>query len=475
MRFSLFSQGVRHKFLVAASLMATIPLLVLLYLVVTYILPHADFTWSIVAIVALCAVIAGLGTLVARDLILPITTIAKGARQLADGQRLEQELPADREDELGDLSAAMNRLNERIRNHMTQLRDYGEQVRELNTEVHQRVLALSNLLQVGHLISQGVSLQEVFDCVIEKLSQIEAADLYALLIPSDDGTLAFQVVHGTDPRRTALLKGTAVVSAWLTRVLRESQQPVAVDARHRAPAEVQELEQVFNLTNALAVPVTSRGRGIAVVLLGNRRPDFTFSDEVFETSRIFAKQVAIAMEKDALTRRASALTMTDELTGLYNERYLRTRLEEEVKRAGLFHHPCSLLLVGLDGFDRIQREYGLLAAEGCLKQAADLFLKAVGPVDKVARLQDAAFGLLFPERTKREALELAETLRRAVAAAFASGRDASAYALTMSGGVSENPLDGAIAEELWQKAEAALSLAKRQGRNRIIASEPQGA
>lgn len=475
MRFSLFSQGVRQKFLVAASLMATIPLLVLLYLAVTYALPHADFTWSIIAIVALCAVIAGLGTLVARDLILPITTIARGARQLAAGQRLEQALPTDRGDELGDLGAAMNRLNERIRNHMTQLRDYGDQVKELNTEIHQRVIALSNLLQVGHLISQGVPLQEVFNCVIEKLSQIEEADLYILLIPVERDTLTCQVVHGADPRRAALLKGTAVTSAWLGRVLRESSQPVAVDAQHRAPADALELEQVFGLTNALAVPVTSRGRGIAVVLLGNRRPDFTFSDEVLETSRIFAKQVAIAMEKDLLTKRASALTVTDELTGLYNERYLRLRLEEEVKRAGLFHHPCSLLLVDLDGFARVQREYGLLAAEGCVKQVADLFLKAVGPVDKVARLQDDAFGLLFPERTKREAIELAETLRRTVAAAFTSGREGSAYALTLSGGVSENPLDGAIAEELWQKAEAALSLAKRQGRNRIIASEPQGA
>ena len=51
-RLSLFSRGVRHKFLAASCLMAAIPLLVLLYVSVTYVLPHADFRWAIVAILA---------------------------------------------------------------------------------------------------------------------------------------------------------------------------------------------------------------------------------------------------------------------------------------------------------------------------------------------------------------------------------------------------------------------------------------
>lgn len=450
--------------------MATIPLLVLLYVSVTYALPHTQFAWSIIAIVALSMTIAGLGAVVARDMVIPITTLAKNARQLAEGRSLEGDLPINRADELGDLSSSMNRLNQRIRMHMDQLREYGEQVHELNTEIHQRVLAFSNLLHVGNLISQGVPVDEVFSCAIEKLSQIEEADLYALLLPAEGDQFRLHVVHGANPQHVALLKGATLSSDWLARLTREAQQPLVIDARNRPAQEAQELERLFGVTNAVIVPVISRSRSVAFVLVGNRAPDFAFDDEVLETTKIFAKQVAIAMENDSLTKRASALTVTDEMTGLYNERYLRARLDEEIKRAGLFHHPCSLILLDLDGFQQVARAMGTLAAETCLKQAATTILELVGPVDQVARVQDDAFALLLPERTKRDAIELAETLRRRVASALGTnGRNAPAP-VTVSGGISENPLDGATAEELWSKAEHALRLAKRQGKNRIIAS-----
>src|SRR3989338_6493280 len=183
-RLSLFSRGVRHKFLAASCLMAAIPLLVLLYVSVTYVLPHADFRWAIVAILALSAVVAWLGYVVARDMIAPIARIASQAKQLAMGNQPERDLPTDRLDELGDLGESMNRLNKRIRTHVGQLKDYGEQVRQLNVDIHKRVLAFSSLLQVSSLISQGVALDEILNCVMEKLSQIEEADLYAMLLPT---------------------------------------------------------------------------------------------------------------------------------------------------------------------------------------------------------------------------------------------------------------------------------------------------
>lgn len=463
-------QGLRHQFHVAFSLMAVIPLLVLVYLTVTY-LPRTRTTWDIGLIIALCGLIAGLGYLVARDLILPILAVAHDARRLAAGQHLERDLPVTRPDEIGELNEALNHINQRIRDHMVQLNQYGEQVKQLNTEIHKRVLALSNLLQVSNLMTQGAALDEVLDCCMEKLAQIEESDLYALLVPGDQAeAFCLQMAHGSNPQQVARLRGTTVRSAWLAQCARQMPAVVTVDAGHPLVLEAGELQRLFGLTNAVVVPVISRGRCLALVVTGHRQAHFTFPEDVLETTKVFAKQIAIAMENDLLMKQAKALAVTDEVTGVYNDQYLRARLEEEVRRAAMFHHACSLVLVNVDDFGRVAQAYGQLASEEVLRQVAQTLQQQVTAIDKVARLQGDQFGIILPERTKREAIELAETLRHAVEAMrVAVDHGVFSDRITISVGVSENPLDGATAVELIEKGEQALQLAKRQGKNRIVA------
>jgi diguanylate cyclase (GGDEF)-like protein len=245
---------------------------------------------------------------------------------------------------------------------------------------------------------------------------------------------------------------------------------MVLDSASASGHEQEMLEQLFGMTNAVCQPLVSIGQEVGILISANRKPDFTFVDDAKELLGVFAKQMAIAMENDILQKRAEELKVIDELTGLYNANYMKSRLEEEIRRAIRYHRPCSLVLLNVDGFRQVQDLYGGLAAEQLVKQAADLLKGQASEVDRVGRMSSDEFALILPERNKREAIELAEAVRQRIEGnSFANGPKPLGQRVTISGGVSENPLDGVNAEALLMKAQEALHKAKRDGKNKVVA------
>lgn len=167
-----------------------------------------------------------------------------------------------------------------------------------------------------------------------------------------------------------------------------------------------------------------------------------------------------------LARRINELEIKDPLTGLYNETFIRGRLEEEIRRAIVYRRPCAFILLNIDNFQRFRELFGLSQAKDILKRIASLIRDSFTEVERVARIGDDEFAVILPERNKRQAKEIADETRRKIELAFAKESDADKR-LTVSGGVSENPLDGVNAEQLIIKAKEALNSAKAEGKNRI--------
>lgn len=467
-RPSLLPRGVREKLVVAFSLMSIIPLLVLGYVVMNYVFPHLDLGWDLLTVLALALVLALLGHAVAKGLVMPVVKLASEAQEIAGGN-YQREVDVHAPDEIGTIGAALNQITQRVRDNMSQLHDYGEQTKRLNLEINKRILSLSHLLQVSNLIAQSATLEEIRTFILERLAQLEEAECNCLLEPAEDGK-GFVVAAAvcTDSARAQALLGTQVAGPWLVRALQEA-KTLVIDAD--AAARDRELvESVFGMTNAVCQPLVSMGRGIGLLVSANRTAHFTFTSDTLELLRIFAKQMAIAIENDLLTKRAEELKVVDELTGLYNAQYMRPRLDEELRRAMRYHRPCSLILLNADHFRQFQELYGGLATESALRQLATLIKGQVTEVDRVGRMGPDEFAVILPERNKREAIELAQAICQRVAQhPFMNGTQRVSRPLTVSGGISENPIDGATAEQLWAKAAEFLKLAKLQGKNQVVA------
>jgi diguanylate cyclase (GGDEF)-like protein/putative nucleotidyltransferase with HDIG domain len=164
----------------------------------------------------------------------------------------------------------------------------------------------------------------------------------------------------------------------------------------------------------------------------------------------------------------------DPKTGLYNARHFGRLFTDELARSVRYGHPLSVLMVDLDLLREINNAYGHLAGDAVLCAVADVFRSQLRNYDIAARFGGEEFSIVLPETSVEKALEIAERIRRAVAArsinVSTSGEPIHA---TVSIGVACFPNDGADQNALVHQADLAVYRAKLQGRNRVQAASAE--
>jgi diguanylate cyclase (GGDEF)-like protein/putative nucleotidyltransferase with HDIG domain len=165
----------------------------------------------------------------------------------------------------------------------------------------------------------------------------------------------------------------------------------------------------------------------------------------------------------------------DPKTGLFNARHFAAALNEELLRAERFDRPLALVMADLDLLRDINNTYGHLAGDAVLQGIAEVFRSQLRHYDVPARFGGEEFAILLPETPADQAFEIAERIRRTVAArTYDVETSSDPIRATVSIGVAAFPRDGSDANELIHQADLAVYRAKLQGRNRVLdaSSEP---
>jgi diguanylate cyclase (GGDEF)-like protein/putative nucleotidyltransferase with HDIG domain len=165
----------------------------------------------------------------------------------------------------------------------------------------------------------------------------------------------------------------------------------------------------------------------------------------------------------------------DPKTGLFNARHFANALAEEITRALRFNRPLSLIMADLDLLRDINNSYGHLAGDAVLQGIAEDFRQQLRHYDVPTRFGGEEFAILLPETSADQALEIAERIRRSVAARqFEVETSSEPIGVTVSIGVACFPQDASDANELIHQADLAVYRAKLQGRNRVlgVSAEP---
>src|SRR5213082_2977075 len=157
------------------------------------------------------------------------------------------------------------------------------------------------------------------------------------------------------------------------------------------------------------------------------------------------------------------LSITDDLTGLFNRRYVMEALANEVRRSRRLEHPFTLLMLDVDHFKEYNDAYGHLAGDAALARVAAILKESTRDVDCAARYGGEEFVILLPETEAAGATETAQRIQ-----ARLTGDELVGGKLTLSVGVAQFPEDGESPEDLLAGADAALHQAKREGRNRVL-------
>jgi diguanylate cyclase (GGDEF)-like protein len=439
--------------------MSIIPLLACVYVMSTYLFPQLDDLQTVSVVIVASLFIALLGLFFAKSLIDPVVDMAIEAKIIASGD-FNRKVAAPYEDEVGNLAQSINNMTQKIKSNMEELKSYGRRMNDVNSEIQKKMLVLSSLLQVGDIISTGsTGLDSTLEVALEKAASIFDTG-YGVLYASKGEGLDFTARASCNLKNENLMN--LVIKADGQGILEDAirtKSVVIIDKASKASKELSGFKTSSNIENAVIIPLFSNKRNLGLLILGNRLEDYKFKNDDVDMVKVFAKQMSIAIETDVLSKKATELSITDDLTGLYNKRFISTRLEEEIKRAIFYQRPCSFIIFSLDDINGLRQAHGELAVEEALKKVAKSIKDNILPIGKAARISGFEFAILLPEKNKKEASHIAEEMRHRIEATNVL-RDGK-ISMKVTIGLGENPIDGATSDELFRKAEESI----REARN----------
>lgn len=232
----------------------------------------------------------------------------------------------------------------------------------------------------------------------------------------------------------------------------------------------------FRTKSFISLPLKNDERLIGVLNLADKQDGTSFTEVDLNLVQSFANQAVLMIDRTDIFERAGhleKLSVTDPLTGLYNRRFLESRLDEERSRSQRQGQSFSVILCDLDNFKIYNDICGHLAGDKALRKAAMLMRRTAREMDLVVRYGGEEFCLILPATSKKESLFVAERLRRAIETeVFPGETNLPLGRLTISLGIAAFPEDGDSIHELLHASDLALYRAKALGRNRTVLYEP---
>jgi diguanylate cyclase (GGDEF)-like protein len=194
----------------------------------------------------------------------------------------------------------------------------------------------------------------------------------------------------------------------------------------------------------------------------------THATEPLDTRKLRDLRVRAGFDRLSLRMSQSwTLATVDLLTGVLNRQALLSRLDDELERAARYQRPCSVVLVDLDHFKRVNDTHGHAAGDLVLREVADVLRTNVRAADIVGRYGGEEFMVVLPETDADDAAASAEKLRRLVGSRKIRLDDGYLRSVTLSAGVAGGLGQHLQLDALVRDADAALYSAKALGRDQV--------
>jgi len=331
-------------------------------------------------------------------------------------------------------------------------------------------------VDLGKALTGTLDRSEVVRRVMEKVRELLEPRAWSLLLRNPQtGELDFAVAEGEVGASLAgqrLAPGQGI-AGWVA----EHREAVVIEDVRDDPRFDAEFDKTlgFETRSILAVPIASSGTVFGVIELVRGRDDSQgFGRREASLLRAVADFAAIALENAGNHTRVRELAVRDDCTGLFNARYLHQSLDREVARARRHGTPVSLIFFDLDRFKLVNDTHGHLCGSALLSEVGDLLLGELRREDVAVRYGGDEFVALLPLSSPEDGLGVARRLwQRVRTEPFLRSRGL-AIGQTASYGVASFPRHADDADGLLRRADDAMYLAKRRGRDNVATADELG-
>ncbi len=339
-----------------------------------------------------------------------------------------------------------------------------------------RLLARRRLLAENERLREALdtveSCQTLMRCLDSNQVYALALDLLLGMLPRGRGLTLFR--RSSVPGSEAVaFRGFSEGEAAALRDALLGEKPVEPVADRLEVVSEGALHEVFDSIEvdsgpALVVPLNGIHveSGVLWIFADGRPFD---SDEV-DRVRVVAAHAELALHNAERFDHAKERAFIDDVTEVYNARYLIKATEREIQRAERYGRDLCVLFLDLDRFKLVNDRFGHLIGSRTLRKLSEVLLQCIRQVDTLARFGGDEFTILLVDTDLEAGLVIAERIRRTVGETLFEGGPGAPIRLSISIGVSAYPLHRCDREGLLDLSDQAMYRAKALGRNCVCSA-----
>jgi diguanylate cyclase (GGDEF)-like protein len=337
----------------------------------------------------------------------------------------------------------------------------------------ERAATFKRLTELGTVINASLEPDVLYRSLVQSVSNVVEADTVALtVLDRPSGRYIVRAVNGGVPEMVGaeVRPGEGMAG----RAIRDRALALASDFRRDEFPAALKVAAPERYAVAAGVPLVRDGTAVGALTImrsEDGRPFTTLEREVMEQ---LASQAAMAISNVFLHAEVAELAVRDSLTGLYNRRHLDATFEQLLatrQRAPRPERPpVAVILFDLDHFGQLNQDRGHQAGDAVLREFGALLRERFRAADLVARYGGEEFLVVMVRATRDEAMRAAEEIRLALAARIIAGPDGEAIRVTVSAGCAALEEADPTRESLLRAADVGLYMAKRAGRNQVVAA-----
>jgi diguanylate cyclase (GGDEF)-like protein len=331
------------------------------------------------------------------------------------------------------------------------------------TQADKRAGELRLLAEVSRALTARITLKELCQTVCDEVRRVmEAPGFYVALRTEDDKLRMAFIIEGHTPLEVPdqPLENSAcerVITTNQTLVL-NTREEIELQPHHIAGPEISPIR-----SSAMA-PLRLGDRCLGVISAQSYR-EGAYDESSVRLLTAIAEQMALAVQNAKLFADAKQRADVDPLTNVYHHRFLKTRLEDELRRSARSGKPVALMMLDLDNFKQVNDHHGHLTGDEALKKVTALLHECCRGSDIIGRYGGDEFMVILPDTDREQVERVTARVDAALRESELPLAGGKRLPLNCSIGHAVYPDDATTPAELISKADAELYQAKRGNRS----------